>query len=93
MDDGERISGEGRVLLHPHALERARERGATIDEIEATVATGERLEAKHSRLLFRKEFQSGETWSGVSRRGKILEVIAVNEAGAYIVITVIVKWF
>ncbi|MBF0293315.1 MAG: DUF4258 domain-containing protein [Nitrospinae bacterium] len=87
------MDSEGGVLLHPHALARATERGATIDEIGATIATGEKLEAKHGRLLFRKEFQSGETWRGVSRRGKILEVIAVNEAGAYIVITVIVKWF
>ena len=93
MDDAERIGGEGSVLLHPHAMERARERGATIDEIEVTVLTGERLKAKHGRLLFRKEFQSGGIWRGAAKRGKIIEVIAVNEAGAYIVITVIVKWF
>lgn len=54
------MEGEGRVLLHPHALARARERGATIDEIDATVATGERLEASMAAFCSEKSFNLAE---------------------------------
>jgi hypothetical protein len=42
------------VELHPHARERAQERGVTEAEIVATVNAGERRLAKHGRTAFRR---------------------------------------
>ena len=47
------------VRLHPHAAERAAERGATEDEVAATVETGETIPAKHGRTGFRRNFRGG----------------------------------
>ena len=44
------------VELHPHARERAQERGVTEAEIVATVNAGERRLAKHGRTAFRRNF-------------------------------------
>jgi uncharacterized protein YuzE len=42
-----------KIRFHPHALQRTIERGATEEEVTATVAAGERFEAKHGRTGFR----------------------------------------
>ena len=40
------------VRLHPHARERMQERGATEEEIQATVAQGEQFPARFGRTGF-----------------------------------------
>ena len=38
-----------KIIIHPHALQRITERGATESEVEMTVRTGEHFIAKHGR--------------------------------------------
>jgi hypothetical protein len=45
------------VRFHPHARERMGERGATEDEVRATVNQGEQFPAKFGRAGFRRNFQ------------------------------------
>jgi hypothetical protein len=44
------------VDFHPHALERAEERGASKREVMKTVEAGERFPAKFGRTCFRRNF-------------------------------------
>ena len=81
------------VDIHPHARERAIERGASEVEIVATVETGEQFTAKHGRTGFRRNFPFDDTWRGRRYTGKQIEAYAVEENGRWIVITVLVKYF
>ncbi len=45
--------GEGAVRLHPHAVERAAERGAEPEEVAFTVEKGVSSPAKYGRTVFR----------------------------------------
>lgn len=80
------------IRLHPHALERLSERGATEQEVRHTVEDGERLPAKYGRTGFRRNFTFGGEWNGKRYATKQIEVYAVEEDG-WLVITVIVKFF
>lgn len=80
-------------ILHPHARERAEERGATEREIIETVETGERFPAKHGRKGFRKNFKYNKEWNGTQYAVKQVEAYAVYEKKDWTVITVIVKYF
>jgi hypothetical protein len=81
------------IEIHPHANERASERGATEAEIVATVEGGERFAAKHGRTGFRRNFSFGDTWRGKRYATKQIEAFAVEENGRWIVITVLVRYF
>jgi hypothetical protein len=78
--------------LHPHALARAIERGASADEVLVTIATGESFPAKHGRTAFRRNFPGPWHWRGKPFDTKQLEVYAVEEDG-WLAITVLVKYF
>jgi hypothetical protein len=47
------------VRFHPHARMRMQERGATEEEVTATVEHGERFPAKFGRFGFRRNFPFG----------------------------------
>jgi uncharacterized protein DUF4258 len=81
------------VRLHPHARERIAERGASIDEVVATISQGESISARFSRSSFRRNFSFAGTWRGRVYATKQVEVYAVEENGAWLVITVIVRYF
>ena len=81
------------VKFHPHAKERARERGATEDEIVATVERGEQFPAKHDRTGFRRNFAFNATWNNRWYAAKQIEAYAVEEEGHWLVLTVIVKFY
>jgi hypothetical protein len=81
------------VELHPHARERASERGATESEVTATVADGERFPARFGRTAFRRNFTFGRVWRGRQYGTKQVEAIAVEENRRWLVITVLVKYF
>ena len=70
-----------------------RERGASEAEITATIETGERFPAKFGRTGFRHTFPFNGTWTGKTYRQKQIEVFAIKENDAWIVITIIVKYF
>ncbi len=80
------------VRVHPHALERMRERGATESEVVAAVLDGERFPAKFGRMGFRRNFLFDGTWRGKLYKTKQVEAYAVRDDG-WLVITVLVKYF
>ena len=69
------------------------ERGASDDEVLATIIGGERFPAKFGRQGFRRNFRFDSTWRGRRYAMKQIEVLAVWESGDWLVITVIVKYF
>lgn len=68
------------------------ERGATEEEVHATVEAGERLQAKLGRVGFRRNFAYNSTWRGRFFATKQVEAIAIEEDG-WLVITVVVRFF
>ena len=72
---------------------RAAIRGASPAEIEQTIEGGEDFPGKHGRTGFRRNFTGPFDWRGRTFDTKQLEVYAVVENGAWLAITVIVKYF
>ena len=81
------------VRIHEHAQERMNERGATRDEVVLTVQSGERFPAKHGRTGFRRNHAYNSTWRGRAYATKQVEAIAIEEPDAWLVLTVMVKFF
>lgn len=81
------------MRVHEHARERMHERGATEEEVEATIREGERFPAKFGREGFRRNFRFDGTWRGHRYRMKQIEAFAIYENGDWLVISVIVKYF
>ena len=81
------------VKMHPHAKARAKERGATEEEIVATVERGERFSVKFGRSGFRRNFPYNSLWRGKHYANKQIEAIAVRESEDWFVITVIVRFY
>ncbi|MBU0610683.1 MAG: DUF4258 domain-containing protein [Armatimonadetes bacterium] len=80
------------VRLHPHAIERAAERGVTQAEVVATVEGGEEFAAKYGRSGFRRNFVFDDVFRGRHYLTKQVEAYAVKEDG-WLVITVIARYF
>jgi len=81
------------VEVHPHAIERIEERGTNVEEVKDAVENGEVFPAKYGRTGFRKNFKYDNLWFGRHYKNKQVSVIAVKEGDAWMVITVIVKFF
>lgn len=81
------------IRLHPHAKARAIERGVTEAEVISTVEGGEPFPAKYERAGFRRNFPFNGVWSGKHYLMKQVEAYAVKEAGDWIVVTVIARYF
>jgi hypothetical protein len=82
------------VTLHPHAQGRLVERGATTDEVIATVERGRSSPADYGRTRFRNQFSFNAEWRGNIYATKQIDAIAVSENEIdWLVITVIVKFF
>jgi len=81
------------VRFHSHAQERMRERGATGDEVWATVEEGEMFPAKFGRTGFRRNFAFDSQWRGKHYGTKQVEAYAVQEDSDWLVITVITRYF
>jgi hypothetical protein len=79
--------------MHPHAKARAKERGATEEEIVATVEHGERFSVKFGRSGFRRNFPYNSLWRGKHYANKQIEAIAIRESEDWLVITVIVRFY
>ena len=67
------------VQFSQHALLRARERGTTLEEIEAVLASGDPAPAKQGRSCTRKLFQVDEVRQGRRYSQKTVEVYHVVE--------------
>jgi len=81
------------IILHPHAKQRAAERGASEEEVIQTVNDGEQFPAKFDRMGFRMNFQFENMWNGQFYFTKQIELFAKPENDSWIVITLIVKYF
>ncbi len=80
------------VHFHAHALERLTERGATQEDVIATIQTGKSFAAKFGRTGFRKRFAFHATWRGQFYANKELEVFAVPAEDGWLVITVVTRY-
>ena len=81
------------VRLLPHALERLSERGATEEEIRATVLEGETFIAKFGRTGFRRNFHFNSVWRDRHYATKQVEAFAVREGEDWLVITVVTRYY
>lgn len=81
------------IRFHPHAWERMEERGATEEEVRATVERGERFPGKRGRTGFRRNFPFADEWRGRYYGTKQVEAYAVLEESDWLVITVITRYF
>ena len=81
------------VKIHPHARKRLIERGATEQEVIATIEKGEKFPAKFGRTGFRQNFNFNDTWREKHYSTKQVEVFAVYESNDWIVITVITRYY
>ena len=82
-----------KVRIHPHALERMQERGATKEEVIVAVRRGEKFRAKYGRTGFRHNYAYGRQWRGRRYSNKQVEVYTVKEAKNWLAISVMVKYF
>ena len=80
------------VRIHPHAADRMAERGATAEEVFATVDQGERFPARYGRTGFRRNFHFMGEWRGRTFTIKQVEAYGIDENG-WLIITVVVRYF
>lgn len=69
------------------------ERGASAEDVAATIREGEQFPAKFGRQGFRRNFVFEAVWRGRRYHIKQIEVFATCEDGDWLVISVIVKYF
>ena len=81
------------VRAHPHAADRLLERGATEQELVATVEQGERFTAKFGRTGFRRNFPFDREWRGRRFGTKQVEAYAVREGADWLVISFVTRYF
>ncbi len=81
------------VQFHPHAMDRLAERGATKDEVQTAIETGEQFPAKFGRTGFRRNFPYERTWHGKYFAIKQIEAYASKEDDHWLVVTVITRYF
>ncbi|GJD20412.1 hypothetical protein RIVM261_053680 [Rivularia sp. IAM M-261] len=81
------------IKLHPHAQARLIERGATEEEVIATVESGITFDAQYNRTGFRRNFPFNAEWKGKQYATKKVEAIVAKDGEDWLVITVIVKYF
>jgi len=69
------------------------ERGATLEEVRATVVGGGQFPARFGRTGFRRNFPFGAQWRGRAYATKQVEVYAAPDNGDWLAITVLVRYF
>jgi hypothetical protein len=69
------------------------DRGATSEEVEVAIHTGEVIPAKSKRFAFRKNFTFNRNWKGRYYAIKQVMPIVTEETDKIIVVTVYVFYF
>ncbi len=69
------------------------DRGATKEEVEAAIRTGELTPAKNKRLSYRKNFPFNKDWKGKKYAVKQVMPVVMEESDRIIVVTVYVFYF
>lgn len=83
------------ILVDPHTLERAEERGANEEEIRDVLNTGDPIPAKYDRMGKAKVYNFSQRWHGKHYEQKRVEVFYTIEEDVIITVTVYVfygKW-
>lgn len=80
-----------KIIYHPHARQRMKERGANQKEVEAAFRTGEKFKAKFGRLGFRRNF-SHTKGKYTTKQVEVYGVMEIKQ-DTFVVITVICKYF
>ena len=75
-----------------HTRERARERGATVDELRDVLATGNPVPAKHGRLAREKVYEFGTERLGKLYAQKKVRLVYVVEDSTAVAITAYVYY-
>lgn len=81
------------VKFHIHALDRLAERGATEEEVIATVQGGESFPVKYGRIGFRRNFHYDAVWRNRKYATKQVEAYAVRDGNDWLVVTIITRFF
>jgi len=81
---------EKSIEFSQHALDNMADRGASREEVELTIRTGECLPAKKGRLSFRKNFSYSAMWKGKFYQVKQVMPIVAEEPDRFVVVTVYV---
>jgi len=69
-----------RIILTEHAKKRAKERGATIEEIEEVLMSSKEIETmSHNRKIKEKIFEFNNKWLGTYYPQKKVRVIYTEE--------------
>ncbi len=76
-----------------HAEQRAKERGASKEEVELAIRNGMQEEAKNGRKQFRINIEYGKQWLGTTYAIKQVVPVTVDEGNEIVVITVYVFYF
>ncbi len=76
------------VRIVEHAKERAKERGASFEEIIKVIKEGNKIDAKKGRKGKEMVFEYGKEWEGKIYKQKKVIVVYVEEGYEIVVITV-----
>jgi len=82
-----------RIVFSKHALDQMPDRGATQQDVEIAINSGERISAERGRLAFRKNLPFESNWKGRYYETKHVMPIVKEENDALVVITVYVFYF
>ena len=81
------------IKFSQHALDNMNDRGASVEEVEQAIMTGESFPAKKGRLSFRKNFNYNGNWKGKYYQIKQVSPIVAEEPDRLVVVTVYVYFF
>jgi len=81
------------ISFSKHALEQMAERGASREEVIASIRTGEQVPAKRGRLGYRKNFQYERLWGGRWYAVKQVLSVVAEEIDRFVVVTVYTFFF
>jgi len=83
------------IRIDPHSLDRAKERGASEEEILDVLAQPNPVPTRGNRFRKSRVFAFDAEWNGVVYQQKKVDVVYVHEGNDIVTVTVIVsfgKW-
>lgn len=85
--------GEITIEISRHAREQMLERGASEEEVVASIRTGIAEPARNQRTMYRKNFQFEDTWRGRYYNVKQVAPVVATESDRLVVVTVFTYYF
>jgi len=81
------------IVLSRHAQEKMIDRGASKEEVELAIRTGNPEPARKGRVIFRKNFSFNKKWRGKHYAVKQVVPFVSEEEDKFAVVTVFVYYF